>query len=63
MAKLSTTNQMVREFARVLDAPLPSEAVRAAAYNDELVRRYRTGQYLTETDKREARALIARQLV
>lgn len=41
--------------------PLPSEAERTEAYNDELVRRYLTGQFLTATDKREAKALIAAQ--
>ncbi len=29
-----------------------------SAYNAELVNRYRTGQYLTEADKREARKLL-----
>lgn len=39
---------------------LPSETARTDAYNAELLNRFRTGQFLTETDKREARKLIAR---
>lgn len=54
-----TTNQLIAEFAKVLDQPLPSEEQRTQAYNEELVRRYQTGQYLTAADKREALALIA----
>lgn len=42
-------------------AELPSEAQRTTEYNAELINRYRTGQFLTETDKREARKLIAAQ--
>lgn len=56
-----TTNQLVREFAKILDVPLPSEAERTEAYNQELVRRYLTGQCLTKVDRREAEALIAKR--
>lgn len=59
MAQISTTNQMVREFERVL-APLPSEEERQSAYDAELIRRFNAGEHLTATDKREARRLIAR---
>lgn len=38
---------------------LPTETERTAAYNAELINRYRTAQFLSETDKREARRLIA----
>jgi len=60
MTKTLTTNQLIAEFAKVLDHDLPSEAARTKAYNAELLNRYRTGQFLTETDKREARRLIAK---
>lgn len=60
MAKLNTTEQILAEFARVLDTPdLPSDEARTESYNAELINRYRTRQFLTETDKREARRLIS----
>ena len=44
MTKTLTTNQLIAEFAKVLDHDLPSEAARTKAYNAELLNRYRTGQ-------------------
>ncbi len=61
MTKALTTNQLIAEFAKVLgQTDLPSDAARTEAYNAELLNRYSTGQFLTETDKREARKLIAK---
>lgn len=39
---------------------LPSEAERAARYEAELIRRYRAGLPLSVSDKKDARAAIAR---
>lgn len=42
-------------------AELPNEAQRTAEYEAELINRFNTGQFLTATDKREAKRLIARK--
>lgn len=54
-----TLNQLIGEFERVLNAD-SDHARRAAAYETELLRRYRAGNTLSRADQREARRLIRR---
>ncbi|WP_315729856.1 hypothetical protein [Bradyrhizobium sp. SZCCHNRI2010] len=58
---MPTINQLVREIERVL-SPGPTPQARCAAYEAELVRRYHAGEYLTTSDKREARRIIRRDI-
>lgn len=51
-----TTNQLIAEFAKVLD--IPSDADRTAMWEAELVRRFNAGAHLSKEDLREAKKLL-----